>query len=105
MYTTLIVATGNGLFTYQRHEQEWRALARGLDGHHVTSAIAREGVILAGTTTGVFRSDDSGETGQAGSSGLTTRHVRRMAFPPHLSGFEFVGPEPAANFGCQNGSL
>jgi hypothetical protein len=58
MDTTLIVATGHGIFTYERNENDWRALARGLDGQNVTSAIAREGVILAGTTNGVFRSDD-----------------------------------------------
>ena len=60
MDTTLIVATGHGIFTYERNEHDWRARARGLDGQHVTSAIAREGVILAGTTNGVFRSDDYG---------------------------------------------
>src|SRR5260370_26603892 len=98
MYTTLIVATGHGLFTYQRHEQEWRALARGLDGHHVTSAIAREGVILAGTTTGVFRSDDSCETLQAGSARLTQRQRRWMAFQPALSDFQFLGTEHAPVF-------
>jgi len=49
--------------------------ARGLDGQNVTSAIAREGVILAGTTNGVFRSDD-----------------------------EFVGTEPAAIFVSHNGA-
>jgi photosystem II stability/assembly factor-like uncharacterized protein len=76
-----------------------------LDGHNVTSAIAREGVILAGTTTGVFRSDDSGETWQVASDGLTTRHVRWMAFHPGLSDYEFVGTEPAAIFVSYNGSL
>ena len=59
MDTTLIVATGHGIFTYERNENDWRTRARGLDGQNVTSAIAREGVILAGTTNGVFRSDDS----------------------------------------------
>src|SRR5260370_24192731 len=96
MYTTLIVATGHGLFTYQRHEQEWRALARGLDGHHLTSAIAREGVILAGTTTGVFRSDDSCETWQAGSSRLTSPYMRWMAFHPRLFDYPFLWTAPTA---------
>src|SRR5947209_76215 len=79
------------------------ARARGLDGQNVTSAIAHEGVILAGTTTGVFRSDDSGEQWHAASDGLHTRHVRWMAFHPGLSDYEFVGTEPAAIFVSHNG--
>src|SRR5215469_2884348 len=104
MDTTLIVATGHGIFTYERNETDWRARARGLDGQNVTSAIAREGVILAGTTNGVFRSDDAGETWQEASDGLTTRHVRWMAFHPDLSDYEFVGTEPAAIFVSHNGA-
>jgi hypothetical protein len=103
MDTTLIVATGHGICTYERNEHDWRA--RGLDGQNVTSAIAREGVILAGTTSGVFRSDDYGETWHAGSSGLHTRHVRWMAFHPDLSDYEFVGTEPATIFVSHNGAL
>jgi photosystem II stability/assembly factor-like uncharacterized protein len=105
MDTTLIVATGHGIFTYERNEHDWRARARGLDGQNVTSAIAREGVILVGTTNGVFRSDDYGEKWHAGSSGLNTRHVRWMAFHPGLSDYEFVGTEPAAIFVSHNGAL
>ena len=104
MDTTLIVATGHGIFTYERNENDWRARARGLDGQNVTSAIAREGVILAGTTNGVFRSDDYGKKWHAGSSGLNTRHVRWMAFHPDLSDDEFVGTESAAIFVSHNGA-
>ena len=75
MDTTLIVATGHGIFTYERNEHDWRARARGLDGQNVTSAIAREGVILAGTTNGVFRSDDYGETMARGK--LWTQYAAR----------------------------
>jgi len=104
MDTTLIVATGHGIVTYERLDHAWRERARGLDGQNVTSAIAREGVILAGTTNGVFRSDDYGETWQPGSSGLHTRHVRWMAFHPDLSDYEFVGTEPAGIFVSHNGA-
>jgi ligand-binding sensor domain-containing protein len=103
--TTHIVATGHGIVTYERHEHAWHPRAHSLDGQNVTSAIAREGVILAGTTNGVFRSDDYGETWQPGSSGLHTRHVRWMAFHPDLSDYEFVGTEPAAIFVSHNGAV
>src|SRR5439155_5617814 len=52
MDSTLIVATGHGIVTYERNENAWRARARGLDGQNATSAIAHEGGILAGTTNG-----------------------------------------------------
>jgi len=103
MDTTLIVATGHGIFTYERLDHVWREQARGLDGQNVTSAIAREGVILAGTTNGVFRSDDYGETWHEVSDGLNTRRVRWMVFHPDLSDYEFVGTEPAGIFVSHNG--
>jgi photosystem II stability/assembly factor-like uncharacterized protein len=90
---------------YERLDHAWHERARGLDGQNVTSAIAREGVILAGTTNGVIRSDDYGEKWQPASSGLHTRHVRWMAFHPDLSDYEFVGTEPAAIFVSHNGAL
>jgi photosystem II stability/assembly factor-like uncharacterized protein len=65
--------------------------------------IAREGVILAGTESGVFRSDDEGETWQEASQGLTTRHVRWLAFHPEISDLEFAGTEPANIFVSHNG--
>ena len=94
MDTTLIVATGHGIFTFERNKNDWRSQARGLDGQNVTSAIAREGVILAGTNNGVFRSDDYGEKWHAANDGLNTRHVRWMAFHPGLSDYELVERNP-----------
>jgi len=79
MNTHLCLATGNGLFTFERDGDDWREIAAGLSGRNVTSVIAREGVILAGTTDGVFRSDDLGRTWREASAGLTIRHVRWMA--------------------------
>ncbi len=91
----LFLATRQGLVTVERHGNEWRETARGLRDHAVTSVIAREGVVLAGTTDGIFRSDDLGGTWRETSSGLATRHVRWMAFHPDVSDLEFAGTEPA----------
>jgi photosystem II stability/assembly factor-like uncharacterized protein len=103
MENLLILATAHGLFTARRDGVEWGAPTRSLEGHHVTSVIAREGVILAGTTGGVFRSDDMGGAWQAASAGLTHRHVRWMAYHPDVSDCEFVGTEPAAIFVSRDG--
>jgi len=99
----LILATQQGTIVCEREGDSWRESARGLTDQHVTSVIAREGVILAGTENGIFRSDDEGQTWEEASNGLTKRHVRWMAFHPDISDFEFAGTEPANIFVSHNG--
>jgi photosystem II stability/assembly factor-like uncharacterized protein len=99
----LLIATERGLVVCEREDSGWRESMRGLKDHHVTSVIAREGVILAGTTNGIFRSDDEGNTWHEASKGLTIRHMRWMAYHPDISDFEFVGTEPAAIFISHDG--
>ncbi len=99
----LILATEKGIVICKRDTDEWHESSRALTDQLVTSVIAREGVILAGTKNGVFRSDDEGETWEGASIGLTTRHVRWMAFHPDISDFEFAGTEPANIFTSHDG--
>jgi len=99
----LLLATEQGLVICERDGDKWRESTRGLAEHQVTSVIAREGVILAGTTEGVFRSGDEGQTWGEASNGLTARHVRWMAYHPDISDLEFAGTEPAGIFVSHNG--
>ena len=99
----LILATEKGLVICEREGDVWREFAHSLTDQHVTSVIAREGVILAGTENGVFRSDDEGQTWEEASNGLTARHVRWMAFHPDISDLEFAGTEPANIFVSHDG--
>jgi photosystem II stability/assembly factor-like uncharacterized protein len=102
MKDILLLATSHGTYTYERDANNtWRAAARDLTDRKVTSVIARESVIFAGTTDGVFRSDDLGMTWRDASAGLTTRHVRWMAFD---GGAAFAGTEPAAIFVSRDGA-
>lgn len=89
----IALATNNGVVIAE--SGSWRVLRRGLEGLHVTSLIAREGVILAGSLDGIFRSDDEGRTWREASAGLGQRHVRWMAFHPDIFDFEVAGTEPA----------
>jgi len=100
----LLLATAHGLAVCERAGDGWRECARGLTTHKVTSLIAREGVILAGTTSGVFRSDDLGQTWQAASAGLTSQHMRWLAYHPAISDREFAGTEPAGIFVSHDGA-
>jgi photosystem II stability/assembly factor-like uncharacterized protein len=66
--------------------------------------MAREGVILAGTVRGVFRSDDGGRSWAEASQGLDVSHVRWMAYHPDVSDLEFAGTEPAGIFVSRDGA-
>src|SRR3990172_11211972 len=99
----LLLATANGLVICERDGGDWRGTARSLAGRPVTSVIAREGVILAGTPDGVFRSDDLGQNWREASTGLTTRHVRWLANPSDIADFECAGVDPAGIFVSRDG--
>jgi photosystem II stability/assembly factor-like uncharacterized protein len=99
----LYLATNNGVAMVQGEHGEWQVSGRALEEHHVTTLIAREGVILAGTTDGIYLSDDHGRTWMEASNGLSHRHVRWMAYHPDISDREFAGTEPAAIFISHDG--
>lgn len=101
----LWLATQNGVVHMADEGSGWAEMGRSLAGHHVTSIIAREGVILAGTTGGIQRSNDEGNTWQEASAGLDERHVRWLAYHPGVSDLELAGTEPAALFVSEDGAL
>ncbi|MEW5986474.1 MAG: hypothetical protein AB1791_07560 [Chloroflexota bacterium] len=107
MTNWLFVATDDGLVACRRENGGWRITGRYLAGRHLTSVMAREGVILAGTTKGVWRGDEAAGdqwTWEEASQGLTARHVRWLAYHPDISDLEFAGTEPAAIFISQDGA-
>ncbi len=103
MESLLLLATENGVVITRRDGDGWRATGRSLDGQRVTSILARQGVVLAGTHEGIYRSDDLGRTWQAASSGLAVPYVRWLAYHPQVSDLEFAGTEPAAIFVSRDG--
>lgn len=104
MANELLLATEKGLWIAEPDGEGWRAPVQHLVEREMTSVMAREGVILAGSTTGVLRSDDRGQTWREVNEGLTTRHVRWLAFHPDLSDCEFAGTEPAGIFVSHDGA-
>ena len=99
----LIIATQQGVIIAGKQNNDWQIVREDLIGQHVTSVIAREGVILAGTTDGIFCSEDMGVSWYELSNRLSERHVRWMAFHPDVSDFEFAGTEPAGLFVSRDG--
>jgi len=104
MLSNLYLATSRGLVIAENVGDTWHVSSFRLEGQHVTSVIAREGVILVGTRDGVLRSDDGGQSWNEASSGLTQRHVRWMAYHPDHSDAEYAGTEPAAIFVSRDGA-
>ena len=104
MDSQLYIATSHGLLIAEKQSKNWNVVAGGMPERHVTSVIAREGVVLVGTKNGVYRSDDAGQTWSAASVGLKHQHVRWMAFHPDMSDFEFAGTEPAAIYLSHDGA-
>jgi photosystem II stability/assembly factor-like uncharacterized protein len=104
MSMQLGLATNDGFVLCERDRQAWRIARHTLKGQPVTSVMAREGVILAGTRAGVLRSDDEAETWQPASQGLSTPYVRWLAFHPDISDREFAGTEPAGIFVSHDGA-
>lgn len=104
MNETLYVATDHGLAVWRREPHGQQTCTYSLEGHCLTSVMAREGVVLAGTTKGVFRSYNGGASWSEASRNLTVRHVRWMAFHPALSDREFAGTEPAGIFRSEDGA-
>lgn len=98
----LILATGQGVIVCERINSGWDESLRGLINQHVTSITLHGGMILAGTETGIFRSEDEGQTWKEASNGLTTRHVRWMAYHQDADGLVFAGTEPANIFVSHN---
>ena len=99
----LLLATEQGLVICEYNDGSWHEASRRLADQHVTSVIAREGVILAGTKHGIFRSEDEGQAWTEASNGLTAPHVRWMAYHPDVSDLEFAGTEPAEIFVSHDG--
>jgi photosystem II stability/assembly factor-like uncharacterized protein len=81
----------------------WQITGTSLEGLEVTTVTAREGALLAGTTDGIYRTDNSGREWREVSSGLTQRHIRWLAFSPDNKGTALAGTEPASIFITSDG--
>jgi len=101
----LYIATAIGLFIVTQTDGEWNVVRHTLQAHSLTSITARDGVILAGTRDGVWRSTDNGRTWSESNQNLTIRYVRWMASSAKPSAAILVGTEPAGIFVSRDGGV
>ncbi len=94
----MLVATRTGLARAESVDSAWTVVETMLAGHFVTTTVAAGDIVLAGTTGGLFRSGDGGQTWQETNSGLTERHIRWLTIHPDEASLVLAGTEPAAVF-------
>jgi len=98
MQDLLYTATKNGVVRAQRDEKGWVSTGHFLERHAITSVVAGNNLVVAGTTDGIFRSLNNGRDWAEANSGLTVRHVRWMVRAPESVELILVGTEPANIF-------
>jgi photosystem II stability/assembly factor-like uncharacterized protein len=94
----LYLATSIGLFIISQANGNWNIVGHTLTDKYLTGVVASKGVILAGTTQGIWRSPDNGQSWSEVNATLAIRHVRWMAGSSDVPSFILVGTEPAGIF-------
>jgi hypothetical protein len=94
----IYLATSIGLFILTPANGNWNIVGHTLTDTPLTGIIASEGVILAGTAEGIWRSADNGRSWGEANEALAIRHVRWMAVSTGAPSIIFVGTEPAGIF-------
>ena len=92
------LATSIGLFIITQANGNWNIVGHALTDKSLTGVVASEGVILAGTAEGIWRSSDNGRSWSEANEALAIRHIRWMAGSADAPSIIFVGTEPAGIF-------
>lgn len=95
MRNKLFVATRNGLKIFRRLVDDWEEQGHALTGLEITSIDFQGDTGLAGTTQGVYSTQDGGENWVLDSDGIVTPHVRWARIHPQDPRHLYVGTEPA----------
>ena len=98
MATSLYIATTIGLFIATQTNGNWTVIGKALNEQALTSIAVSEGVVLAGSVEGIWRSTDKGKTWKAANEGLAIPYVRWIAASPKQLALILAGTEPAGIF-------
>jgi photosystem II stability/assembly factor-like uncharacterized protein len=101
----LYIATTIGLFIVTLTDGERNVVKHTLKDYSLTSITVTEGVILAGTMDGVWRSTDHGRTWSESNKNLAIRYVRWMVSSAKPSALILAGTEPAGIFVSRDGGV
>jgi photosystem II stability/assembly factor-like uncharacterized protein len=103
MATYLYIATAIGLFIATQTDGNWNIASHTLKEKSLTSIAVSDGIILAGSAEGIWRSADNGKSWNEANINLTNRHVRWMTHTLYPQTTFLAGTEPAGIFVSRNG--
>ncbi len=104
MAKKILAATGQGVLTLDKQQDNWVELASSMESVNFTAiAISGDGSILAGSKKGLYLSQDGGKSWQEANQGLSQPHLRSLAFHPEQPELAYAGTEPAAIFFSKDG--
>jgi photosystem II stability/assembly factor-like uncharacterized protein len=103
MVTYLYIATVLGLFIVTQTNGNWEIVRHTLKDKALTSVAVSEGIIIAGTTDGIWSSSDTGKSWHESNDGLSIRHIRWTASSSYTPMTFLVGTEPAGIFVSNDG--
>ncbi|MGD8229879.1 MAG: sialidase family protein [Desulfobacteraceae bacterium] len=98
MEKNLFLATKNGLIIAGRSGKSWDVKKCVLGENALTSVVARNSLVLAGSKNGILRSLNGGRDWAEANNNLTVRYVRWIVASPENEDFLLVGTEPASIF-------
>jgi photosystem II stability/assembly factor-like uncharacterized protein len=103
MATYLYIATAIGLFIVTQSKGNCEIVRHTLKEKDLTSIAVSEGVIIAGTTDGIWRSSNNGKSWKESNGRLSIRHVRWIDRSSYTPMTFLVGTEPAGIFVSTDG--
>lgn len=105
MATYLYLATTIGLFIVTQSHGNWNVVRQTLTDKPLTSVASADGIILAGSIDGIWRSADNGQTWEKADRDMAIRHVRWLTAVPNASMTFLAGTEPAGIFLSRDGAV
>ncbi|MFW6279533.1 MAG: WD40/YVTN/BNR-like repeat-containing protein [Planctomycetota bacterium] len=98
MNDILYLATEDGVTFRQRKGDTYEPCGQGMKGVGITCITATSDCVIAGTGSGIFRSDSGGESWRKSSRGLHLQHLRWLSHDPQNPEKVLAGTEPAGIF-------
>ena len=99
----IYVASAHGLVIAERDGRDWKITGQHLESNPITSVAACDQLVLAGTRSGIWRSQDGGATWEGANEGLSIKHIRWLACQAGANGYLLAGTEPAGIYLSHDG--
>lgn len=104
MTTYLYIATAIGLYIAAQVNGKWDIVSQTLTKKNLTSIVVSDGVVVAGTPIGIWRSKDRGTSWKKANKNMSVLHIRWLAGSTGNPPIILAGTEPADIFVSNDGA-